>query len=90
MSRRKDRERYEDLRRVNPEYSGFRGYEGEPGRAGNTPHQTMTCSVCGRKRNVPLGIAQEQGESYVCMTCMEEASAESPADPATAEATNLS
>jgi DNA-directed RNA polymerase subunit RPC12/RpoP len=72
VSRRKDRERLLERQRVNPDYQGFRGSEEEPERAGNTPLQTITCSNCGRRRNVAVGIAQEQGEDYVCMTCLEE------------------
>ena len=73
MSRRKDRERHSALTRINPDYQGFRGYSQEPTREGNTPHQMVTCSVCGRRRNVAVGVALEQGDSYVCMSCAEEA-----------------
>ena len=69
MSRRKDRDRLKAMRRLNPDYRGFRGSAQEPSRAGNTPLQTVTCTVCGRKRNVPRGIAQEAGEAYVCLAC---------------------
>jgi uncharacterized protein CbrC (UPF0167 family) len=72
LSRRKDRERLLELKRVNPEYPGFRGYEQDPTRSGNTPLQMVTCSICGRRRNVALGIAAEQGEDYVCLSCREE------------------
>ena len=71
MSRRKDQERFETMKRLNPDYQGFRGYASEPDKPGNTPLQTVTCTVCGRKRNVPLGIAQEQGEAYICLSCQE-------------------
>ncbi|MSQ41331.1 MAG: hypothetical protein EXR55_06740 [Dehalococcoidia bacterium] len=71
MSRSKDRERLETRRRLNPDYPGFRGAAWEPTQPGNTVLQTVTCSVCGRKRNVPLGVAQEQGERYVCLACQE-------------------
>jgi hypothetical protein len=72
MSRRKDRERLLANRRQNPDYKGFRGYASDPSRAGNTPLIAVNCSVCGKKRNVPVGIAEEQGEGYVCMTCQDE------------------
>ena len=72
MSRRKDRERFLANRRQNPDYRGFRGYAGDPSRAGNTPLVAVTCAVCGKKRNVPVGIAEEQGDGYVCMTCRDE------------------
>ena len=72
MSRRKDRERHEAMKRLDPDYKGFRGHIREPDRRGNAPLEPVTCSVCGRKRNVPRGIALEQGEAYVCTTCAEE------------------
>ena len=72
MSRRKDREKFLELRRQNPDYKGFRGYENDPSRTGNTPLVAVNCSVCGKKRNVPVGIAEEQGENYVCITCQGE------------------
>ena len=80
MSRRKDLERFLDRRRLNPEYAGFRGYESEPDRAGNTPLQMVTCSVCGRRRNVAVGTAMEEGDSYVCLSCREEAEGEAPTE----------
>lgn len=69
MSRRKDRERFLKLRHQNPDYRGFRGYENDPSKTGNTPLVAVNCSVCGKKRNVAVGIAEEQGENYVCITC---------------------
>ncbi len=71
MSRSKDRERLDTMRRLNPDYRGFRGVAQEPTQPGNTVLQTVTCSVCGRKRNVPLGVAQEQGDNYVCLACQQ-------------------
>ena len=60
MSRRKDRDRLLQKRRVNPDYAGFRGYDKEPGRPGQTPMQSVTCSVCGRRRNVAFLSADTQ------------------------------
>lgn len=60
------------MKRMNPDYKGFRGYRNEPNRRGKTPLEAVTCSVCGRKRNVPRGIAQERGDSYVCSMCEDE------------------
>ena len=71
MSRRKNRERFEAMKHLNPAYEGFRGHDVEPNRPVQTPLQGVTCTVCGRKRNVPAGIAAEQGEGYVCQTCQE-------------------
>ena len=74
MSRRKDRERYAAMQRVNPDYKGFRGYEVEPTSPGATPLQAMVCTVCGRKRNVPVGVALESGpgRDFVCQQCRDE------------------
>ena len=72
MSRKRDRERLEAMRRLDPDYAGFRGHRSEPSRSGKTPLEAVTCSVCGRKRNVPRGVALEQGENYVCIRCVEE------------------
>ena len=81
MSRRKDRERFLQLKQLNPEYKGFRG--GEAGGAGaDIPLETVTCSQCGRRRNVAVGIALEQGESYICLSCREEQGEAIPADEA--------
>ena len=74
MSRNKDRERFQAKRQRNPGYVGFRGYDVEPDKPGQTPTQVLTCSVCGHKRNVPLGIAREAGDSYVCLACQEDKS----------------
>ena len=73
MSRRKDRERFLSMKHLNPDYEGFRGHGDEPTRAGNTPLQAVTCSVCGRRRNVAVGTAMEQGDNYICLSCREEA-----------------
>ena len=78
MSRRKDRQRVEDMRRLNPDYKGFRGFDREPDRQGNTPLRAVKCSVCGFKRNVPVGVAEERGDSFVCSRCIEDGRAPSP------------
>ena len=71
MGRSKDRARIDAMRRLNPDYRGFRGYELEPNRVGNTPLVSVSCSNCGRKRNVPVGLASEQGDYYVCRSCQD-------------------
>ena len=78
MSRRKDRQRFEAMRRLNPDYRGFRGYGNEADRPGKTPLVAVTCTLCGRKRNVPAGVAAEQGDAFICSTCREEGAAEAP------------
>ncbi len=79
MSRRKDRERFESMKRLNPDYHGFRGHGSEPSRPGNVPLEQVTCAACGRKRNVPRGVALEQGDSYVCSRCAQEDTVPQPA-----------
>ena len=81
MSRRKDKERFLAQRRENPDYKGFRGYANDPSRTGAIPLVAVNCSVCGKKRNVPVGIAEEQGERYVCITCLDEQAATKAASP---------
>ena len=60
------------MRRLDPDYKGFRGHAVEPTRPGNTPLERAMCRVCGRTRNVARGIAVEQGENFVCSVCIEE------------------
>ena len=85
LSRRKDRRRFEAMKRLDPDYRGFRGRGKEPNRPGNTPLEAVTCRICGRRRNVPRGVALEHGDNYVCFRCTEEghakAVAETPPEP---------
>ncbi len=71
MSRRKDRERVIALKRLNPDYAGFRGSDKERDQSRSAPMLALACSVCGRKRNVPAGLAQEQGDGFICSSCTE-------------------
>ena len=82
MSRRKDRERALAQKRLNPDYPGFRGYEHEPGREGSIPLTIAVCSVCGRRRNIPVVVAQEQGEKFVCMSCQRTGGESTPLETA--------
>ena len=70
MSRRRDRERYEAMRRLDPGYSGFRGYSSKP-RTVVEPLEPVACTACGRTRNVPQSVASEQRDSFVCSRCRE-------------------
>ena len=70
MSRRRDRERYEAMRRMDPGYRGFRGYSSEP-RAVVEPLEPVPCTACGRTRNVPQSVANEQRDTFVCSRCQE-------------------
>ena len=74
MSKRKDRERLQQLKGRYPDYSGFRGYTSQPTRTEVEKNQLtpVRCTVCGRVRNVPLGVAEAEGERYVCLSCREE------------------
>ena len=72
MSRRKDRERFGAMKRLNPDYQGFRGYGEAASGSASVPLETAVCSICGRRRNVAVGVALEEGESYVCLSCREE------------------
>ena len=79
MSRRKDRERLEEMRRIDPDYKGFRGQENEPLTGPRGQLEAVTCTVCGHKRNVPAGIAPEQRETFVCASCQDPNAAEDEA-----------
>ncbi len=86
MSRRKDRERFLAKKRLNPDYVGFRG-SGSAAAPSEPPLEKVTCSRCGRARNVPAGVALERAEDYVCATCREEEEVEDSAlDAGPAEA----
>ena len=45
MSRRKDRELFEAMQRLDSDYLGLRGYAQEQGQ-GNVPLEPMNCTVC--------------------------------------------
>ena len=73
MSRRKDQERFLRLKAENPDYTGFRG--------GNTvtakPQvalESVTCSVCQRKRNVAVDTLPADRQTYVCQRCQDDRS----------------
>ena len=77
MSKKRDRQRVRQLRERYPDYRGFRGYQAEPTRPEVERGQLtpVVCTVCGRRRNVPLGVAQAEGQRYVCLSCREEQAA---------------
>jgi DNA-directed RNA polymerase subunit RPC12/RpoP len=75
VSKRKDRERFLALKNQDADYQGFRG-SGQDSSTGQTsPLQAITCTVCGRRRNVSPEVALDQADSYVCMSCQEQAEA---------------
>ena len=59
------------MKQLNPDYVGFRGY-GEDSVSSEPPLEKVTCSKCQRVRNVPVGVAVERQDDYVCATCQEE------------------
>ena len=80
MSKRKDRERYATQKSANASYQGFRGYGAGAPVPSPEALTTLTCTVCGRRRNVTQEIAREQGDAFVCLSCREEADAAGTAD----------
>ena len=74
MSRRKDRERFNRLKEQNPNYRGFRGANAvaAPPRV---EVESITCSVCQRKRNVPVDAIPEDPSTFVCVRCQEQQAA---------------
>ncbi|MEK7814508.1 MAG: hypothetical protein AAB291_01175 [Chloroflexota bacterium] len=71
MSRRKDRERYQSLKQQNPDYGGFRGVTSTPIKA-PPAMESVVCSGCGRKRNVPVDTLPADRSRYLCLRCQEE------------------
>ena len=68
---RKDRERFQRLRDVNPDYVGYRGTDTvitQPPPA----TETVVCSVCNRKRNVASDSLPEDISTFVCLRCQED------------------
>ena len=78
MSRRKDRERFLSLKSDDPDYRGFRGYHEEQYKGSNTTLRIAICSVCGRKRNVPVESTDNEENGYVCLSCREERAQNEP------------
>ena len=74
---RKDRERFMQLKEANPDYQGFRG-AGTVTAAAPPPMpatESVTCSVCNRRRNVNVDNLPEDRSTYVCLRCQEEEAA---------------
>ena len=70
MSRRKDQERFLRLKQQNPDYMGFRG-PGTVTAKAPVALESVTCSVCNRKRNVPSDSVPEDRDTYVCARCQD-------------------
>ena len=71
MSRRKDRERFLRLKQENPGYLGFRGDAQTAVTAPAPELISLVCTVCRRKRNVPVEAVSGAGEDYVCIRCQD-------------------
>lgn len=69
MSKNKDRDRFAAMKKLNPDYKGFRGHDKEPSVPGNMDMVAIVCSSCKRKRNVSAAVAQEAVEDYLCAAC---------------------
>ena len=78
MSRRKDAERFRRLKAQNPDYVGFRGVHTAPARPVPVM-ESVTCSVCNRKRNADRNTLPEDRSRYVCVRCQAEQEAPAPA-----------
>ena len=70
------------LKGQNSRYRGFRGYY-EDNPLQPEPLQAVTCTLCGRRRNVSPEVAQAQPEGYVCLSCREATDGEEPGDSGT-------
>ncbi len=75
MSRSKDQERFRRLKEQNPDYAGFRGANTVTAREAPAL-ESVECSVCHRRRNVPADSLPADRNDYVCLRCQE---AEAPA-----------
>ena len=61
-------ERLQRLKEQNPGYVGFRGANTLTVKA-TVALESVVCSVCQRKRNVPSDTLPEDKTSYVCLNC---------------------
>lgn len=68
---RKDRERFQRMREVNPDYVGFRGNDAVTVRATSPPTETVVCTVCNRRRNVAIDNLPEDVSTFVCLRCQD-------------------
>lgn len=74
MSRRKDRETFRVRKSLYPDYKGYRGPEERP--PSKPELKPLVCTVCNRKRNVPVDTAEE---GFVCTVCRPEGAGEGTA-----------
>jgi hypothetical protein len=69
LSRRKDLERYQRLKQQNPDYPGFRGAVAAPPAPPPPDLESVLCSLCGRRRNVPRDTLPTDRSTFVCLSC---------------------
>lgn len=81
MSRKKDRERFLAAKASDPNYKGFRGAGAGASNSSEAATVPVTCSICGRKRNIPAAEAEAAGDKYVCDSCREQQAAAAGAQP---------
>ncbi len=72
MSRRKDRERLQKMKLISPDYEGYRGPEKELHPTPLVQTKPVICARCGRKRNAPANISEEEERTFICTSCREE------------------
>ena len=72
MSRKKDRQHFQQRKQLDPGYKGFRDSAQEPKAATWATLVSVTCRVCGHRRNIPANEAPEDGAGYVCLRCRED------------------
>ena len=78
MSRRKDRERFLQLKQQNAGYLGFRGGASAAVSAPAPELVSVLCSVCRRKRNVPVESVAGAGEDFICIPCQDPSGQDNP------------
>ena len=77
MSRKKDLEKFLRLKADNPDYTGFRGAHTVTVKP-QAALESVTCSVCQRKRNVAVDTLPTDRQTYVCQRCQDSQSTETP------------
>ncbi len=77
MSRKKDLERFLRRKAENPDYTGFRGADSVTAKP-QAVLESVTCSVCQRKRNVAQDTLPADRQTYVCQRCQENQPANTP------------
>ena len=64
---------------LNPGYLGFRGNAPAAVAAPVPELVSVMCTVCQRKRNVPVESVSGAGEDYVCIRCQDDPGQDPPA-----------